>query len=101
LIINRRFDISLPVSLLSPFKNKISNKEETPAGQTSNNIQKQGGGTPREGNKQETPVLGVTNPKPRADWTLKENESFQKVFIGKSKPKWEAGDCRWCAKYHT
>jgi hypothetical protein len=50
LIINRRFDISLPVSL-SPFKNTTSAKIDTPAGQTSNKRQKQGGGTPREGNK--------------------------------------------------
>jgi hypothetical protein len=96
-ILNRRFDITLPVCI-HPFK---AAAEKPRSGESPVAQNKQPNKRPKQGSVSVTPELGVTNPKPRADWKLKEGESFRKVFIGKPKPKWEAGDCRWCAKYHT
>jgi hypothetical protein len=103
-IVNRRFAISLPASI-SAFK-----RPSVP--QNGSNSDNEANSPPRESDKKRKSkkqgnreggraTVGDTNTKTVCNWLLKDNESYKKIFAGKNKPKFPAGNCRWCPRFHT
>ena len=99
-IINRQFQIALPVSI-----SNFSKPSSPPSGYKPSSSSPQGEdkSTKKRKNKKQggRETVGTKNSKTISSWLLQDGEDYRKIFAGKAKPKFASGNCRWCPRWHT